>query len=255
MAAQNEFIEVAIANSRILSYCLNQYKRQWSSITACLPSSITAHSHYNKLLSSLKSKARKPQRQHKEQREHNPKSEDKYKDTNGNENRNKNKNVNSTLDKTDWVSSMDSKISTDKRKLKIECGTVKNKLIKTKELKPIPKKTLKTNLCKYGQSCLLSDSSTFLNTSDVPQYLMGLTNDIMCITNNSTSQSHSDNQDSDSAKAAAAALLWIKQLLGRNLPEHLVPLDDAFGKELRAWEECSGSLTGAGPGSLSYHKS
>ena len=145
----------------------------------------------------------------------------------------------------------------DERKLTIKSGTVKSKLMKRKmkKLKPIPKKTLTINLCKYGQSGLLRNGSTFLNTSDIPQQSFGLTDDIMHITKDSTSQSHSDIQgsDSDSEKtAAAAALLWIKQLLGRNLIEHLVPLDDAFGKELRAWEECSGSLTGAGPRSLSY---
>ena len=214
----------------------------------------------------MKSKALKPHRQQKERQEYHPKSDDKNKgenennnknkteskneneNNNKNENENENENENSTLNRTDWVSSFTSKASTDKRKLKIKSGTAENKLTKRKmeKLKSIPKKTFSTNLSKYGQSGLLSDGSTFLNTSDIPQKSIRSTNKIIHNMNNSTS--HSDIQESEKT---AAALLWIKQLLGRNLPEHLVPLDDAFGKELRAWEECSGSLIGAGPRSLS----
>lgn len=235
MAAQSGFIELAVANSRILSHCLDHYRRQWTAITTCLPSTITSHSHYQKLITSLKTKARRPHRQHdsrKVQQEYSPQHE--------NRNENENEIENSDVNVTDCTSYVSSRRSSGRQKLvtkseKIEHGFITKK---AKKSISIPELTLSNNLCEYGQSCLLTDGLISRNFSNYQHQLnesMGPLQHKM----NYSLQNDSKNEEK------AAAMLWVKQLLGKY--ERLAPLDEAFGKELKVWEECAGDLVGAGP--------
>lgn len=51
---QDEFSLLLAAHIVILNRCLVEHPRQWSVITECLPDEITSHSHYRRLISSLK---------------------------------------------------------------------------------------------------------------------------------------------------------------------------------------------------------
>lgn len=244
MAAQSEFIELAVVNSRILSHCLSHYRRQWAAITTCLPSTITSHSHYQKLITSLKAKARRPHRQHdnrKVQQEHYPQHENRNEHRNENENGDENTDVNIT----DYTSQVSSRRSSGRRKDTIKSERANNGFIKRKAKKSIsiPEVTPSNNLCDYGQSCLLTGELIPCNISNTPQQLSESMGTLQHKMNHSL---HNDSEDEEEEKAAA--VLWVKQLLGKY--ERLVPLHEAFGKELRVWEECAGALVGAGPKSV-----
>jgi hypothetical protein len=234
VAAQSEFIELAVANRRILSHCLDHYRRQWAAITTCLPSIITSHSHYQKLITSLKTKARRPQRQHdsrKVQQEYNPQLE--------NRNENETENENSDINITDCTSYVSSRRSRGRRKLGSVSEKAKHGFINRKAKKSIsiPELTLSNNLCEYGQSCLLTDG---LISSNFSNYQHQLNESMGNLQHKMNYSLHNESEDEEKA----VAMLWVKQLLGKY--ERLVPLDEAFGKELREWEECAGALVGAG---------
>ena len=239
MAAQSEFIELAVANSRILSHCLSHYRRQWAAITTCLPSTITSHSHYQKLISSLKVKARRPHRQHdnrKVQKEYNIIHENKS------ENENKTENESTDANISDCTPYVTSRTSSGRRKLLTKSEKKKHELStrKAKKSISIPGLALSNNLCGYGRSCLLTGGLITRNSSNAPQQL---SESMGTLRHNMNYSLHNDFEDEEEEEAVAK--LWVKQLLGKY--ERLVPLNEAFGKELRVWEECAGALVGAGP--------
>jgi hypothetical protein len=242
--AQSEFIELAVANRRILSHCLDHYRRQWAAITTCLPSTITSHSHYQKLISSLKAKARRPRREHdnrKVQQEFNPQPENRSE--NENENENENEKENSDVNITDSSSYVSSRRSSGRRKVENKSKKTKHGFFERKEKKSIsiPELTLSNNLCEYGQSCLLTDG---LISSNFSNYKHQLNESMGTLQRTMNYSLHNDSEDEEKA----AAILWVRQLLGKY--ERLVPLNEAFGKELNVWEECAGDLVGAGPRSV-----
>ena len=215
---------------------MDHYRRQWTAITTCLPSTITSHSHYQKLITSLKTKARRPHRQHdnrKAQQEYSPQHE------NRSENENENENEITDVSITDCTSNVSSRRSRSRRKSVSKSEKAEHGFINRKAKKSIsiPDLTLTNDLCEYGQSCLLTDGLISNNFSNYQHQL----NESMGTLQHKINYSlHDDSGDEEKA----AAMLWVKQLLGKY--ERLAPLDEAFGEELKVWEVCAGALVGAG---------
>ena len=51
-------MDIAVQHGRVLSRCLQSFAGKWAAIQSCLPSELTEHCHYNRLVTNLKIKAR-----------------------------------------------------------------------------------------------------------------------------------------------------------------------------------------------------